>query len=231
MLISTSTVAVAQQLPPGGTTAWEIQGVEEIVTFLLFDPTTPGVALPAGLRFVPASEVKMPEVQEHLKQHPEHADWVFSIVKIIRDKAFLLDGKAPSRPEDGATGLWMAQVDATQLAAEIGKERYDAIAPSHGAMLVLGLWIPDREYVAYMRARGHYAEYGMVTLVKDSQGVFQGEIKLDGLTVKASATPHGRGILRGGFCDATLHGSACMLPQWPIDGAGNRLRTHESFRR
>jgi len=180
-----------EKLPPGGLTSWEIQGIEEIVTFLLFDPKDPALTLPTNLRLLPAREVKMPEVQEHVKQHPEHTDWAFSIVEIIRDKAFVLDGKGPARPENGATGLWMAPVDHSQLAAEIGKEKFEAIAPSHGAMLVLGLWIPDREYAAYMRARGHYAEYGLVTLVKDSEGSFQGEIKLDGLNVKASATPHG----------------------------------------
>lgn len=179
------------ELPPGGMTAWEVRGVEEIVTFLLFDPATPGVSLPTGLRFVPAREIGMPEIQEHLERHPEHADWVFSVLEIIRDDAFLLDGKAPARPEGGATGLWMAEVDPAQLAAEIGEDGWNAIAPSHGAMLVLGLWIPDPEYAAYMRARGHHAEYGMVTLVKDAGGTLHGEITSGGLHVEASAAPHG----------------------------------------
>ena len=51
-LLSTTTAALAQQLPPGGTTSWEIQQPEEIVTFVLFDPKAPGVSLPAGLRLV-----------------------------------------------------------------------------------------------------------------------------------------------------------------------------------
>lgn len=49
-LILVASTALAQQLPPGGTTSWEIQGPEEIVTFLLFDPKAPGVYLPTGLR-------------------------------------------------------------------------------------------------------------------------------------------------------------------------------------
>lgn len=183
--------AHAQQLPLGGTTALEIHGVEEIVTFLLFDPKDPAVALPAGLRFVLAREVKMPEIQEHVKQHPEHADWAFSIVEVIRDEAFLLDGKSPARPENGATGFWIAAIDPSALAVEIGKEKFEALAPSHGAMLLLGNWIPDREFVAYGRARGHHAEYGMATLSKDSAGALQGEIRLDGLSVKASVTECG----------------------------------------
>lgn len=191
-MISASSVAVAQQLPPGGTTSWEIQGPEEIVTFVLFDPKTPGVSLPAGLRLVSARDAKMPEVQEYLKQHPEHADLAFSFIEITRQKAFLLDGKAPTLPENGGIGLWFAPVDPSHLTEEIGKDKFDSIiAPSLGAVLGLGIWIPDREYVAYMRARGHYAEYGMVTLIKESTGVFQGEIRLDDLLVRSSATPHG----------------------------------------
>lgn len=191
-IVSASSVAVAQQLPPGGTTSWEIQGPEEIVTFVLFDPKTPGVSLPAGLRFVRARDAKMPEVQEYLKQHPDRAEWALSFIEITRQKAFLLDGKAPTLSENGGIGLWFAPVDPSHLTEEIGKDKFDGIiAPSLGAVLGLGIWIPDREYVAYMRDRGHHAEYGMVTLVKESTGVFRGEIRLDNLNVQSSATPHG----------------------------------------
>jgi hypothetical protein len=165
-----------------------------IVTFLLFDPKDPAVALPAGLRFVSAHEVavKAPEFQEHLKHHPEHSGWAFSFVEFVGPKAWLLDGKAPTLPENGGIGVWFAPVDHSKLAAEIAKDKFEAvISPSPVALLALGMWVPDREYVAYMRARGHHAEYGMVTLVKDRNGAFQGEIQLDKLNVKASATPQG----------------------------------------
>ena len=191
-IISASSVAVAQKLPPGGTTSWEIQGPEEIVTFVLFDPKTLKDALPAGLRFVSARDAKMPEVQEYLKQHPDRAGWAFSFIEITKQKAFLLDGKSPTLPKNGGIGLWFAPVDHSLLAGEIGKDRFETvIAPSLGSVLGLGIWIPDREYVAYMRARGHHAEYGMVTLVKESTGMFRGEIRLDNLQVRSSATPHG----------------------------------------
>jgi hypothetical protein len=191
-LISVPSAATAQQLPPGGTTSWEIQGPEEIVTFVLFDPKDPGISLPAGLRFVSAGDAQMPEIQEHLKQHPEHTEWAFSFIEITRQKAFLIDGKGPTLPENGGIGLWFAAVDPSQLAEDIPKDRFDTIvAPSLGAVLGLGIWIPDREYVAYMRARGHHAEYGMVTLVKDSTGAYRGEIRLNDLQVRGSALPHG----------------------------------------
>lgn len=84
-MISASSVAVAEALPPGGRTSWEIQELEAIVTFLIFDPTDPAVFLPTGLRFASASEVavEFPELQDHLKEHPEHSDWAFSFVEFV----------------------------------------------------------------------------------------------------------------------------------------------------
>jgi hypothetical protein len=183
---------VARELPPGGTTTWDIEEVEAIVTFVIFDPKDPAVAWPRGLRPSRARDVEFPELQEHLKRHPEHSDWAFSFIEFVRPKAFLLDGKALKLPENGALGVWFAPVDHSQLAAEISTDEYEVVvAPSPDAVLVLGLWVPDREYAAYMRARGHYAEYGKVKLVKDSKGAYQGEMQLAGLNVKASAAPRG----------------------------------------
>ncbi len=191
-LISPPSGAWAQQLPTGGTTSWEIRGPEEFVTFVLFDPKVPGVSLPAGLRFISARDAQMPEIEEHLKQHPDHAEWAFSFIEITRQKAFLLDGRAPAMPKNGGVGLWFAPVDPSQLAEEIPKAAFDSIiAPSLGSVIGLGIWIPDRKYVDYMRARGHHAEYGMVTLMEDSTGAFHGEIRLDNLRVTGSATPQG----------------------------------------
>lgn len=189
---ATTSSAATQELPAGGTTTWVIDGVEEIVTFVLFDPKASGVSLPAGLRFVLARDVPMPEIQEHLEQHPDHAEWAFSFVEITRSTQFTIDGKSPTLPKDGGIGLWFAPVDASQLAAEVPAGKFDAIiAPSTGSVLALGIWVPDREYVEYMNARGHHAEFGIVTLVKDSGGEFRGEIQLDNLQVRGSASPHG----------------------------------------
>ena len=79
----------------------------------------------------------MPEVQEYLKQHPDHAEGAFSFIEITRQKAFILDGKAPALPENGGIGLWFAPVDASHLIEGIGKDKFDSIiAPSLGALLV-----------------------------------------------------------------------------------------------
>lgn len=191
-VISASSVAVAKELPPGGTTQWEMEELEVVVTFLLFDPKDPGIALPRGLRFISLSEMDAPVFQDHLKKNPEQSDWAFSFVEFVRPRTWILDGKALTLPETGGIGVWFAPVDHSQLAVEVSKDRYErVIAPSPDAVLVLGLWIPDREYAAYMRSRGHRAEYGMVTLIKDSKGTFHGELQLDDLNLKASATPQG----------------------------------------
>lgn len=192
VVLGASCITMAQELPTGGTTEWEMEELEVVVTFLFFDPDDPGIALPKGLRFISLSEMDAPVFQDHLKANPERSDWAFSFVEFVRPKTWILDGRVPSLPENGRMAVWFAPVDHSQLGAEVSKERYDkVIAPSPDALLVLGLWIPDREYAAYMRDRGHRAEYGMATLIEDSNGTFHGELQLDDLIVKASATPQG----------------------------------------
>lgn len=191
-VIGASGMGVAQELPPGGTTRWEMEELEVVVTFLLFDPEDPGIALPKGLRFIPLSEMDAPEFQDHLKKNPEHSNWVFSFVEFVRPKTWVLDGKSPTLPENGCMGVWFAPVDHSKLAAEVSRDSYDrVISRSPDAVLVLGLWIPDRDFAAFMRSRGHRAEYGMATLIKDSSGTYHGELRLDDLNVKAWATPRG----------------------------------------
>jgi hypothetical protein len=192
LIILALSVANAGDLPPGGTTSWVIEAPEEIVTFVLFDPESPAVRLPAGLRFVAARDARMPEIQEHLTKHPEHEEWAFSFIEITRQQAFVIDGEQPSLAENAGIGLWFAPVDASQLADAIDKDAFEAIvASARGAVLSLGIWVPDREFVEFIRARGHHAEFGQVTLVRDDTGTYRGEIQLDNLLIRSVATPQG----------------------------------------
>jgi hypothetical protein len=191
-MISVSSVSVAQALPPGGTTSWEIKELEAIVTFVLFDPADPAIDLPAGLRFITAGEVEAPEFEDHLKHHPEHSNWAFSFIEFVRPETFVLDGKALILHDRSGIAVWFAPVDHAQLASEISLDKYEAvIAPSPFGILRLGFWIPDQDYVDYMCARGHHAEYGKVQLVKIRKNAYRGKLRLDKLQVSASATPHG----------------------------------------
>ena len=183
-------VPFAQTLPPGGMTHWEIHGAREIVTFAVFDPKSPGIELPSGLNFIPAREIKIPQVIEYLKEHSEYSDWAFSIIEITKQKGFIIDGRALAAKKDDAIGLWFAPVDASNLSEKIPAEAFNKfIKPAIGAALVLGVWVPDKEYVAYMKSKGHYAEYGDVTMTMDSAGIYRGEIRLDNLVIKNTARP------------------------------------------
>lgn len=210
LAIAAVPAALARQAPPGEAISWEVGIPAEIVTFVLFDPQTPGVSLPEGLRFIPARDVQNPSLREsldrHLKQHPEHADWAFSFVEVVRMKDLVIDGRAPVLPENGAVGVWHAPVDGSQLAEVIPADSFPSgmDAANRVSILELGFWIPDRDYVAYMREKGHRAEYGRVTLVEDSAGVFHGEIHLDDLHVKASGRPREEPRLHPGSFTATL---------------------------
>jgi hypothetical protein len=184
--------SVSAQLPSGGITKWEIHGVEEIVTFALFDPKSLDNALPSGLSFVPAHLIEMPEIMEYIKEHPEYSDWAFSIIEITRQKAFIIDGRALKIEKDDAIGLWFAPVDASNLAEKIPSEAFNKIIkPALGSVLALGVWVPDRDYVAYMKSKGHYGEYGDVTMITDSAKTYSGQIRFDNLELRTSARPLG----------------------------------------
>jgi hypothetical protein len=178
--------------PADGAASWEIRDPDEIVTFALFDPETSGVELPHGLRFMRAGEAPIPFVQELVAQRPDVAGWAFTFIEITRQSDFLIDGRGPAMPRDGAIALWFAPVDTTELAERIaGEPLSQAILQAGGSVVGLGIWLPDREFVAYMRAKGHHAEYGEATLAQDGAGGFRGALRADGLSVQVSARPEG----------------------------------------
>lgn len=181
-----------QDLPQGGLTTWEMEDVTEIVTFALVDPETVAHSFPEGLGFLPAAAVPMPEIQEHIRQHPEHATYAFTVVEVAHQGVFRIDGKSPAMPPDGAIGLWLAPVDPTDLMTEHAEHpAAELLASAEGAVVSLGVWAPDREYVGYMRECGHFGEYGMATLRTDDAGKLSGVIQLDNLRITASAQPIG----------------------------------------
>jgi hypothetical protein len=192
-------------LPEGAQTKWVVAGPEEIVTYMIFDPATVAERLPKNLRFITIGELATGNVSwamEHLGKFPAHADWGISFFEIVRMKTFTIDGRSPNWPENGAIALWFARVAAADPAKDLGPGK---------PFLALELWLPDREYVAYMRGKGHYAAYGDVRLRKDADDHWLGSIEVDGLSASARCSPGGE---NAGF------GSAGMQMIFPPANSG-----------
>ena len=170
-------------LPEGARTRWIVGGPHEIVVYVTFDPARVEGERPRTLRFITVGELAAGEVRwaaDYLAEHPAHRRWGVSFLEIIRAGTFTIDGRAPDWPTHGAAALWCARVAPSDPTADLGPGR---------PLLVLGFWMPDRAYVAYMRARGHYATYGSVTLEDDTAGTWRGSIDTGGLTVSARCVP------------------------------------------
>jgi hypothetical protein len=169
-------------LPEGAQTNWKIGGgTDEIAVQLLFDTSAVADRLPEGFRFVTLTDVasKFPPAQDHLTAHPEHAQYGVSILEIAAQKLFSIDGHEPQWPKNGAIAIWLARVASTMKNELVrGQE--------HLSLLIL---VPDKGYVEYMRSKGHYAEYGDVTLRRDESGVRHGSIQTTSLQVDAACTP------------------------------------------
>lgn len=172
-------------LPEGARTRWIVKDTQEIVAYVTFDPARLEADRPRALRFITVDELASGGVSwatDYLKGNPTHGRWGVSFVEILRAGTFAIDGRAPNWPAHGAVALWCARVAPSDPAADLGPGR---------PLLVLGFWLPDRAYVAYMRGKGHAATYANVTLEADGAGRWQGSVDAEGLTVSARCVPNG----------------------------------------
>jgi len=172
-------------LPAGAQTKWVVAGPEEIVTYMIFDPATVAGRLPEYLRFITIGELaasNVPWAMEHLQKFPAHADWGISFLEIVRMKTFTIDGRSPIWPKDGAAALWFARVAPSDPVGDLGLGK---------PFLALEFLLPDREYVAYMSGKGHYASYGDVRLSEDANGAWLGSIEAEGLGATVTFSPAG----------------------------------------
>jgi hypothetical protein len=169
-------------LPDGAETTWVVDGAEEIVTHVIFNPEWVAERLPRGLAFLTMAdlaEAGNAQAQEQLELFPNRAGWGVSFLEIVRQEIFEIDGRAPDLPPDGAIALWFAAIK--PAADNPGAER---------GRLILDLWVPDSAYVAYMTSKGHYATYGDVGLSRAADGVWEGSIELPDLQVQARCRPN-----------------------------------------
>ena len=172
------------ELPEGAKTNWVIDEPEEIVTYLVFDPTTVKKKIPSYLRFITINELSESNINwaaEYLNKYPAHKNWGISFIEIVRMKTFEIDGKSPKWPKNGAAALWFARVAPADSTIDLGPGK---------PFLALEFLMPDKKYVAYMNKKGHYASYGDVKLWKNSTGKWFGSIIADGLNVNCECKPN-----------------------------------------
>lgn len=184
--LPTDAAALPTSTQDGGSGRWFVDGPEEIVTWVLFDPASVGDRLPADLRFVTVAELAAGNVgwaRAWLEEHPGQGAWGVSFLEIVRAAKFEIDGRPPDWPTHGAFALWAARVVPLQSPSE----------PSEGGLplLILDAWLPDQAFVAGMRAAGHYATFGDVGLSQNAEGRWRGTITIPGLDVIAECTPTG----------------------------------------
>lgn len=192
-------------LPNCAQTTWVVEGPEEIVSYLLFDPVTVAGRLPPSLRFITVKELAADHIAwavEHLEKYPERAGWGISFIEIVRAKTFEIDGRGPEWPDHGAAALWCARVAASVPGGDLGPGK---------PFLILEFWMPDGAYAAYMRGKGHYASYADVRLAESEDGRWQGSVAADGLKLSCECKP---------VCDEEGLGSSAMQVFFPPAKSG-----------
>lgn len=209
--------AIAQipRLPGGAQTHWVVAQPEEIVIYLVFNPAELTNILPKSLRFITIKELSTNGVSwatDHLTKHSAHAQWGVSFLEIVRMGTFMIDGRSPKWPKDGAAALWFARVASSDSLVDLG--------PGN-PFQIIEFWLPDRTYVEYMKQKGYYASYGKVELAQTADGKWRGLIEAKGLSVSAECIP--TGPITGGV------GSAGMQVFFPPASSGIQKHVRVAF--
>ncbi len=212
-------------LPDGARTEWLVAGPEELVLYLAFDPETVQRRLPSHLRFITIAELASGGViwaKDFLGQHPAKARWGVSFLEFVRARTFIIDGRTPAWPAQGAVALWFARVAPSDPTTDLGPGR---------PFLALDFWLPDRAYVSYMNRKGYYASYGVGRLSPSAQGQWSGSLAVEDLTISAECTPVGP--VRGGPSSAGMQtifppASSAVTELVRIAFAGNREQACET---
>ncbi|MDQ8188604.1 hypothetical protein [Pelagicoccus sp. SDUM812002] len=187
---SQATEAKIPQLPKGGQTHWRIENAEEIVAYATFDPRQVEHQLPPNFRFLKVGELAEKGTswaRVYLSEHPQHEDWGFSFIEIVRMDRFAIDGISPNWAPNGAAALWFARITSFEPNREQNSER---------TYLMLNFWVPDRDYVRYMKEKGYYSTYGDASLYMKADGSWHGRLDTDNVKIEAVCYPVGR--IRGG---------------------------------
>lgn len=184
-MLTGTVVSQVPPLPEGAKTHWVVGQPQEIVSYLVFDPTTVKERVPPALRLITLKELASGNVRwaiDHVTEHPSHGDWGISFLEIVRMHTCKIDGLAPQWPESGAMALWCARAAPSDSTRDLGPGR---------PYLVLDFWVPDSLFAASMCKKGHYATYGNAQLWSDSTGKWHGSVTSNGLSITAECMPVG----------------------------------------
>jgi hypothetical protein len=201
LVFSAGAAAQVAKLPEGSQTYWVVKQPQEIVAYVVFDPFAVKGELPQSLRFISLRELAtagIPWATDYLANHPNQGNWGISFLEIVQVGTFIIDGRAPNWPKDGAAALWFARVSSSDPAVNLGPGQ---------PYLALEFWMPDKDYVAYMHEKGYSATYGEAKLLRDSDGTWRGTLNARDLRVTAVCKPVGR--VNGG---AESAGSQTFFP-------------------
>jgi hypothetical protein len=169
----------------GEDTGWVVRNPDEIVAYVLFDPSSVEDRLPSSQRFITVGELAGRGVDwasTHLANEPDHVNWGISFIEMVRADVFTIDGRDPDWPANGAVALWAARVTPSDPRMAVGSGK---------PLLMLDFWLSDARYIAYMAERGYFGSYGDVRLYRDSSGTWVGSLVADDLSVRAACRPFG----------------------------------------
>jgi hypothetical protein len=182
-VVTVKSFSQVPSLPDGAQTHWIVDQPKEIVSWILFNPSTVENRLPSTLQFITVGELAstgIPWAVDYLSENPKKKTWGISFLEIVKTGTFTIDKVALEWPEKGAAALWFARVAPVNPQEDFGYGQ---------AYLALDFWIPDSSFAVKMRKKGHYATFGNVTLYQDEYGWWQGVIDMDDLKVVGNCLP------------------------------------------
>jgi hypothetical protein len=173
------------KLPPGAIGNSKMGKTSEIALWLVFDPTLVMEKIPKNLRLMTLGEIAKDdqEIDNHLKSHPEHKEWVNGFFEIMGTESLIVDDRTAEFGAKGGMAVWY--VLASQRDPKDSRAR-------ESQFLALGTWLSDHSLAAYARSRGLPWEDAEIEYWKDKEGLIQGHLKTTDFEVHAACRLQGK---------------------------------------
>ncbi len=164
-------------LPPQQLAQSTAGPADELIGFLLFDPSRIQDRIPRGMRLRTLEEKSRdwPRLAAYLEAHPDRRGWAWSVYEVIGIHAARYDS-LDARFDSGRGGMavWYPEVTA------IGEADPRALGEQ---ILALGSWVSDPALVDYMRSRSFPATPARLTF-EWNESRADGALEADGLTIR-----------------------------------------------